>query len=123
MRFTIVYVSIIIVGIPDQASGEVQISMEAEVHYHLLAKRIVELHTRDEMRRVLGRKNEMRKLKWRGFLHVMYFQIYRLFAVYEERTEKYFHRGLSHFFVEIPRYRFLSRSKQRWRPTEGSIER
>ena len=57
----------IIIEIPVQASGEVQISMEAEVsHYHLLAKRIVELHTRDEMRRVLRRKNEMRKLKWRG---------------------------------------------------------
>ena len=64
VRFTIVYVSMsIIIEIPVQASGEVQISMEAEVSHHLLAKRIVELHTRDEMRRVLRRKNEMSSVR------------------------------------------------------------
>ena len=69
-------------GIQDQASGKVQVSMEAEVrHYHLLAKRRAAYRRRNKA--CTERENdEKRKLKQQGFLHAMYCNVF-LVSLYE----------------------------------------
>ena len=56
-------------GIQDQASGEVEVSMEPEVsHCHLLAKRRAAYRRRNEAF-TETEKDEMRKLKRREYFH------------------------------------------------------